>query len=312
MPQKQDSIKPLFINMDTAVENLKPTEAMYIKSITWDISANPNNNGAGTSNPTGEGQNISSLSTTRSNEIVPNVNLPITGWNKNIGSFESAVTNEFYCFNYNSDLQHGIYVISGDTGICQTVIVDPELNFSDDPDAFIANHRVTLRYSKDKYGNVIEKYLLITDGKSWHKWIDVNASILTNGFDASLFPYWTLQPPHFDRKELLEWPVRPPMIKPIVSIKQNTDTDKGKIGQLADKAFQFAIQNQNTDGRTSTLGLYSLPLIIKSSDYDNNTDNIPKNAIIKLPAGSPLTEKIIIYARRAEYDKNTFSNASIL
>jgi len=312
MPQKQDSIKPFFINVDTSYENLKPSEAPFIKSLTWDISANPSNTGSGTSNPTGEGQNMLSLSTTRSNERITSVTLPITGWNRNIGSFESSITNEFYYFNYNSLLQHGIYVVAGDTGICQRIIIDPELNFSDEPDAFIADHRVTLRYSKDKDGNIVEKYLLITDGHGWQKWINVIAAIKTNGFDASLNPYWSLQPPHFDRRELLEWPVRPPMDRPEITILENTPADSGKVGQLADRAFQFATANINTDGRYSNFSLYSLPLLIKSADYQNNPDNIPKNVKLKFSAGSPLTEKKVLFARTGQWENNTYQGASIL
>jgi len=311
MPQKQDSIKPVFLNLDTDFSELKPSESPYIKSITWDINANPET-GAGTNNPTGEGQNLLALSTTRSNEVVPNVLLPYPGWNKCVGTFESTTTNEMYHLNFNSLGNHGIYLKSGNTDSWQKVIVDPELNFSDDAEAFMANHRCSLRFVRDKDGNIVEKYFLITDGQSWHKYIAVISAIKTNGFDASLYAYWSLQPPHFDRRELLEWAVRPPMQKPIVSLVDNTPADSGKIGQLADKAFQFAAAFQNTDGRLTNFGLYSLPLIIKSSDYQNNINNIPKNAIIKLPAGSPLTEKIVIYARIAEYDKNTFSNGSII
>ena len=306
MPQKQDGIKPFqFMNLDSDYSELKSGEAAFLRSITWDINANPANTGTGTSNPSGEGQNLLAASTTRSNERVANTILPNTGWNKNVGSFESVTTNDMFYLNYNSLGQHGIYILSGNTGIVQTVIIDPELNFSDDAEAFMANHRVSLRFTRDKLGNIIEKYLLITDGQSWHKFINVNAAIRTNGFDASTNPYWTLQPPHFDRRELLEWAVRPPMVKPIVTVIPNTPADSGKIGQIADKAFQFAIQYQNTDGRESTLGLYSLPLIVKSSDFQNNTNNIPKNALVKFPAGSPLTEKAIIWARRNEWDKNS-------
>ena len=201
MPQKQDGIRPYgYLNTDKAFEELTSSESPLIKGVSWDINANPKS-GAGTNNPTFEGQNMLVATKTRSNEVVPNVVLPDTGWNKNIGSFESSTTNEMYHMNYNSLGNHGIYVLNGNSGLWQTVIVDPELQFSDDPEAFMANHRCSLRFTKDKNGNIVEKYLLITDGQSWHKYISVIASIRTNGFDASLFPYWSLQPPHFDRKE---------------------------------------------------------------------------------------------------------------
>lgn len=311
MAQKQDGIKPFFLNMDTDYSELKPKESPYLKSVVWDINGNPAT-GAGTNNPTGEGQNLLAITKTRTNVRVANVNLPINGYNKHMGAFESVTTNELFHVNYNSAGEHAIYVLSGDTGLWQQVIIDPELLFSDDAEAFMANHRMSLRFTRDRSGNIIEKYLLITDGQSWHKYISVIAAIKTNGFDATLNPYWTLQPPHFDRRELLEWAVRPPMVKPIVSTIPNSLSDKGKINQIIDKAFQVALCFQNTDGRPTTLSPYSLPLIVKSSDYLNNATDVPKKAKFILPAGSPLTERVLLYIRRAEYDKNTFSNGSII
>lgn len=311
MPQSPNSIKPFFINTDTDISEVKSNEGMFLKGVIWDIDGNPNT-GAGTNNPTGEGQNLLAISTTRSNERVPAAQLPQVGWNKHVGAFESTTTHDMFHFNFNSLGNHGIYVLSGDTDVWQTVIIDPELNFSDEPEAFMANHRCSLRFVRDADGNITEKHLLITDGQSWHKWVNVIAAIKTNGFNVSQFPYWTLQPPHFDRRELLEWAVRPPMIKPIVSVIPNTAADTGKIGQLADKAFQVAIGYLNTDSRYSNFSPYSLPLIVKSADYQNNTDNIPKNAKFILAAGSPLTEKMYVFIRKAEWDKNTFSNGSII
>lgn len=299
---KEEKILPFFINLDNSLESIDASQAPFIKNCTFDINANPES-GIGTSNPTGEGQNMFALTTVRSNIEVPNTSLPQGGWNKNCGSFESSVTNELYYCNYNSTGQHGIYVISGMTGVVQTIIIDPELNFSDDAKAFMANHRCSLRLTKDKDGHIVEKYLLLTDGQSWHKYISVNAAIKTGGFNAGVFPYWTLQPPHFDRRELLEWAVRPPMVKPIVSTIANTTADNGKINQIIDKAFQVTIDCLNTDGRQTKAGPYSLPLIIKSSDFLNNPNDIPKNAKFVLPAGSPLTERINIYVRSAKLDR---------
>lgn len=301
MPQKQEAISPKFMNLDDSYEAVVATDGVFIKSCVWDINANPET-GAGTNNAIGEGQNQFSLSTTRSTLKVPDVILPTVGYNKYAGSFESVTTNEMYHCNYNSEGQHGIYVLNGNIGFWQRVVIDPQLNFSDAPEALMAFHRVSLRFTTDKDGNIVEKYLLITDGQSWQKYISVEASIKTNGFDVSLFPYWQLQPPHFDRRELLEWAVRPPMIKPIVSTIPNTNGDAGKINQLVDQAFQVTIVYNNTDGRVSAPSPFSLPLIVKSAEYLNNTDNIPKNAQFILPAGSPLTERVQIYVRRAKYE----------
>lgn len=301
--QRKESIKPLFIDTDTAFEELKPFQSPFIKGLSFDINANPVSV-LGTGNPTGEGQNQLVQTTVRSNTAVPNVLLP-AGYNKHIGCFESITTQELYSFEYNINGNHGIYVLSGNTGVWQRVIIDPNLLFTDTQENYIANHRVSLRFVKDKDNNIIEKYLLITEGNTWQKYINVIAAISTNGFDATAYPYWNLKQPHFDRRELVEWPVRPPMIMPVATPLPNTDADKGKLNRFIDKGFQIAIAFQNTDGRQSLLSPYSLPILIKSEDFLNNPDNIPKNVKVTMPAGSPLTEKILFYIRKAKLGENT-------
>ena len=83
--QAQDGSKAVFLNLDSAFENIKPTESPWIKDLGWDISGNPAL-GLGTDNGTGEGQNLLVLTPGRANISIPNVILP-EGYNKNIGNF---------------------------------------------------------------------------------------------------------------------------------------------------------------------------------------------------------------------------------
>lgn len=309
MAQDSGKILPFFINTDAAYQNIKPEESPFVKGFSWDINGNPEQ-GIATNNPMGEGQNLYVLTPTRSNAPIPKSLMPVGGWNKNIGSYESIVTNDLIQFVYNSTGLHSIFLLDGDTGIQSKVITDPKLAFTDDQEGFIANVRCAVRYVKDKDGNIVEKHLMWTDGKKWQGWINLIAAIGSDGFDASLYPYWVLQPPHFDREELLEWPVRPPMIKPVVSVIANTAADSGKVNRIVDKAIRFAIAFENTDGRTTRLSPYSLPLAVKTEEYLNDQNNIPKNAKLVLPAGSPLTEKMLLYVSYAG-SVNTLDSLSV-
>lgn len=293
MAQKPEYLLPYYLNLDTAFEKLSPNESPFIKGIEAGINSNPD---TGANNPTLEGQNVLDLTPTRSNIPVPGVLLP-KGYNKNAGSFYSETTREEYHFNHNDNGLHGIYVINGDSGVWVKVIEDSNFPFTDDQEAFLKDHRVSLRFVLDKYKNILEKFLVWTNGAGWQGWIPVNAAIKTNGFDASLFPYYTLQQPHYDRRELIEWPVRPPMMNPIVSPIANTPSDAGTVNRVIDQGFQFALRFNNTDGRPSTFSPYSLPLIIKSEDFLNDPDILPKKALLTLPAGSPLTESIDVMVR---------------
>lgn len=292
----ENRLLPFFLDSDSSFEKMPEDSAPFIKNLGWDTNAN-NQLPTGTGNPSGEGQNEYTLTPTRSNKAIPNTDLPI-GFNKNAGAFESAITNEFYYFNYNSNGNHGVYVISGDTLDVKKVVIDPELEFTDEADGYFSHHRVKLRIRYDENKNIIEKHLIATNGKSWQKWINVIAAIESNGFDASLNPYWSLYQPHFDRKELLQYAVRPPMIAPKIEKIPNTTADKGVVNQILGYAFEFCEQFIYTDGRETTVSPYSLPLITKKTSTISDPNVIPKKAKITLYAGSCMVEKINLYYRK--------------
>ena len=295
MAAKKDISKPLFLNLDSSFQQLKENEAAYIRDITWDINSNKNlRTGSGSASE--EGQNLLILTPVKSNMPLTGITLP-SGYNKSIGTFESVTTQELYHLNYNGNGNHGVYVINGNDLSWKSVIIDSQLNFSDDQDAFVTEHRIRLRAIKNESGDIIEKILMFTNGKNWQYWINVNAAINTNGFDASAYPYWNLQPPHFDRRELFEYAFRPPMSCPSVVAIANTNADLGNINYLIDSAFEFCIQYIYTDGRETTVSPYSLPFAVKTEDYLSNPDSITKKLLLTFVAGSCMVEKINLYYR---------------
>jgi hypothetical protein len=306
MAQKEEQILPLFIQVDNAPEALKPTESPFIKGMGFDQNGNPSEE-AGETGGTGEGYNALIQTPVRSNQVYPQLpadSLP-AGINKNFGSFESLETDELYYANWNSEGNHGLYVIDFNTGQWNTVVVDTNLPFTEKQEDFLAEHRWSIRFVYDANRKIVAKFLLFTNGAGWQGWINVTAAIATQGFNAQLFPYWTLTPPHFDRRELLEWAMRPPMDAPLVATVPNTPADADKINRLIDTAFQVAYRRRNTDGRQSTASPYSLPLIIKSEDYLNNPDTLPKNALFTFDAGSCMTESVDIFIRKNLLNKNS-------
>lgn len=299
MGQQEEKILPLFLQTDNATEVLKPFESPFIKGVGFDQNGNPSEE-AGAAGGTNEGYNALVQTPTRSNQILSGIpaNFYPSGWNKNGGSFFSVETNEFYWANINQNGNHGLYVVNCDTGVVSTIVVDPNLPFTDGQESFMSDHRWSIRFVLNANKQIVEKFLLYTNGKGWQGWINVNAAIATSGFNATRFPYWQLTPPHFDRRELLEWAMRPPMYAPKVATIPNTVADTDKINRLIDTAFQVAIKRNNTDGRRSKASPYSLPLIIKSEDYLNNPNILPKNALFTFDAGSCLTESIDVFIRK--------------
>ncbi len=287
--------KPLFINTDASLKNIKPEEALFIKDV--EISVNKNGNQTtGTANPSGEGQNEFVLTPVKSNKLVPNYLLPTIGFNKNIGSFECKQTNEAYDFTYNSEGQHCIHVINGNDGSVKRILY-PYLNFTDDQEGYISDNRCILRVIRNAQNEIIEKILMFTDYRGWQKWVNTLAAIESDSFNDVTYPYWVTKQPHFDRRELVEWPPRPPMFQPILTPIQNTLADKGTPNRILDMAIEVCIQFINTDGRETSVSPYSLPAITKTTDFLSSPDLIPKKYLIKLQAGSPLTEKINIFIR---------------
>jgi len=301
MPQQQDSVKPLFLNLDSSFETMQKNESPFIKDWTWQINGNANLP-TGTGNPSGEGQNEFALTPSRGNQQLTSPALP-SGFNKCVGSFESTLTKENYYFNYNDNGNHGIYVISGDDLSIQKVVVDSNLNFTEDQESYFSEHRVTLRVRYDENKNIIEKYLIATNGNRWQLWIDVLAAIATDGYNTS---YYTLQPPLFDRRELLEYPVRPPMqeITAVSSFNSGLNT----INNVVDTAFEFCYQFVLTDGRESVVAPFSVPYIIQTESFSSNSSILPNEWILKLYAGSCLVEKINIFYRytKKQQDVNSF------
>lgn len=306
MPQQQDSVKPLFLNLDSSFETMQRDESSFIRDFQWDINGNANLP-TGTGNPSGEGQNEMSLTPTRSNVQIPNSALP-TGYNKCVGTFESKLTKELYYLNYNDGGQHGIYVISGDTLQITPVVIDPTLNFTLSQDGYFTDHRCTLRVRYDENKNIIEKYFIATNGNRWQLWINVLAAIATNGFNATAYPYYTLFAPQNDRRELLEYAVRPPMTDITAVTVANTGADTGKINNILDTGFEFCYQYVYTDGRESIVSPLSVPLIVQSESFLSNPDIIPKNALLSMYAGSCMVEKINLFYRftKKQQDVNNF------
>lgn len=305
--------KPFFLNLDDDELVQKPTDSLYNKN--WTYENNKNKGGDdGTGTNVGSGQNQWVLTPVQSNVEIPNIYLP-SGFNKS-SAFESINSNEVYQFVYNSNGDHSIFVIDGSSLSITKVITDSNLEFSEDQSAFIANHRVILRVVLDDDKNIVEKYLIWTDGQVWQKWVSVMAAIATDGFNVSTFPYFTLQPPHFDRRELVELAVRPPMIPATVQLIANTPADKGKPNRMIGRAFRISYKYYYTDGRETTIAPWSLPFYVKLEEFLNNPELLPKKASLTLYAGSCMVEKIEIYLQVENgewyrYDTiNGFSNST--
>lgn len=291
MTQIVKKLKPLSVNTDTAKNDLKETESTFIRGYDIAFSKNGNSN---------EGGNFGVGKKMPSNFQTIPIILP-AGQNKTIGFYESEELNEAYVLNWNSNNQHGVYRLDGVTLTADTVAIKPGFNFSIDPRYAIPDHRATLRvvYGLNDAGErvPIEKYFIFTDGNNWQRWISVIAAIATNGFDAIKFPYYKLQPPHYDENELIDYVVRPSMIAPTVTPIQPTPADIGLQNHLLKQSIQFAYRDILTDGRPTNISWFSTPYFSQPSTCDVNNISQPRCLNLAMDAGSPLVEQRQILVR---------------
>jgi hypothetical protein len=291
--QKLTPQKPVKLVTDKSENFMGADEASFIKNYRISFNKNPLNNGE-------EGGNYGVGTGINSTIQVPNINKP-DGINIPVGGFNAEETNELYILFWNSNNIHTIFVINGFNQEVSLVDIGSHLGFSIDPKFRIPPHRIHLRVlynSDDENERVIkEKFLIWTNGQAWQGWINVLSGIGTKGFDESLYPYFKLKYPHFDRRELSEYAVRPPMLKPVVTPVEFTPNDVGKPNSIIDKSIQFAIVYELTDGRTTTLSPYSIPYIHVKEGFSLSASKAPRCLDLKLYAGSALVEKIYLLQR---------------
>jgi len=291
--QKLTPHKPVKLVTDKSENFNGADEGTFIKNYRVSFNKNPLNNGE-------EGGNYGVGTAFNSTIAIPNINKP-EGINIPIGGTNAEETNELYLLYWNSNKLHTIFVVDGFTQKVSLVDIGSHLGFSIDPKLRIPPHRIHLRvlYNSDKLNErvVKEKILIWTNGKAWQGWVNVMAGVGTKGFDPVSFPYFKLKYPHFDRRELSEYAVRPPMLKPVVTPIDILPEDIGKPNNIVDKSIQFAIVYELTDGRTTTLSPYSIPYIHVREGFSLSASMAPRCLDLKLYAGSPLVEKIFLLQR---------------
>lgn len=303
MTQQVRVIKPFYVNTDTDAAELKANESPYIKNYRTDSHRNANNeNNSGNGALSGSNQQVGTPGL--ANIELSGIVRP-DGFNKIIGSFEMQSLNECYFMNYNSNGNHGVYMLDGNTMEAKTVIIDPTLNFSLEPQFAIPEHRVTMyvvyRDNNLEERIVLEKYLIFTDGKNWQRWINVNAAIKTDGFNPEKFPYWQVRAPRNDRAMYVDYAMRHPMMCPIVNlVPYNAARDSGKDNKLIGTSYQWAVVDVYTDGRRSALSPYSLPVTTQYNTCDRANLNVSRCVDIMLDAGGPMVEYKELYQRQCQ------------
>lgn len=287
-------VQPAYLDVDTSLLLLKPGASPYLRG--YRLAWGRNKSGK-------MGGNFGKGKKMQSNWHLVDLNLP-AGINKVCGFYEQEILNEAYVFLWNSNNNHSIQVIYGNSLTTDTVYIGP-LPFTIDPKNYLAQHRIYVRLIYDVYNDeerhVREKILTFTNGFGWQGWINMLSSIATKSYNVTQFPYYKLQPPHFDVNEFWQYPVRPPMYAPVINLLPRTADDLGKQNRILNQTTYFAYDYVLTDGRSSNFSPWSNPLFVGRSPC-SSIKSLSRSADLALYAGSAHVEMIRIFVRTCDSD----------
>lgn len=283
------------INLDAALIRMPANMATFIKNLTDGVNINQNA-------PGGAGQDQAVKTPMEGNVALSLSGIP-SGTNYTCGWYSSEQTNEGYFCVYNSNNNHTVWVISGDTGAVRKVHENTLLPFLLDPAHFIAEGRITMELI-----SVIDpvtqlesnfKLLVFTTNNKNQCLIDVEASIATASYSTT---YFTSSAAFYNRLELIHLG----SVLPIKCVKLNDPTpytpvpdDANKQNLLIDSGWQFRIRTWDVWGRPSEWGIISsIYTSLIGGGCISTSNGLPRCVNLCFDAGSPLIKFITVAYRR--------------
>jgi len=280
------------MNMDFSELRLPQDAVQFMKNMTANVNQN-------TGTPAQSGANMDVFSPLEGNAVL-SVALP-GGTNYCVGFYSSEQTNEGYFFLWNSNMDHSIWVIRGDSGLCELVYHGNLLPLQLNPLYFIAEGRCTLElrsYVDPVTGLETNfKFLIFTNNTIQQYYISVEDSINTDSFTAPT-GYFAGAGTFYDPITLIHLGVPTP-ISDIGIIKVPiSGADVGLQNQTINQAFQFRNKTVDVFGRESEHGIISQVAIDRVSGGCYGSSNAESRCFdITFDAGNPLVDTISIEYR---------------
>ena len=290
---KNDFSKGVILDLDNL--RLPENVAVWIKDMS--IGININDGAAALS-----GSNALVRTPTEGNTPLTTPSYP-SGTNYHYGNYSSDQTNELYYFLYNSNNNHSVWVINGDTGIISKVYEGPLLGFVLDPQYFISQGRCTmaLRSVVDPVTGeeTNYKFLIFTYNLNNQFCIEVASSIATSSFSTS---YFTASAAFYNPLELIHHGVA----TPLDAIGLNDPTayvptlaDLTEQNTLVRNGWQFRVKFVDIFGRESEHGIISNQYItIIGGGCITASNSLPRCMMLNFDAGNPLVNQIQIEYRQ--------------
>ena len=285
---------PVKCNLDLAAEYMDNLTARFIKNLTPYIGATDEYAGIK------EGQNTLKQKKVQSNELYVNIPIP-AGENFCVGAAGFATTKEVYVMVWNSANNHFIYRLNCSTRTFDIVKIDPCFNFQKKPEYFMGETQISLTIiplvEPDSGKEVWAKELKWTDGFNYQGYLRVDDCIASNGFDATLYPYFAGT---YDKCAVLRMGVPTPKdCITVTEIPRVTDPldpnyDVPLNNPLLFQKWFFIIKHIDVWGRPSEWGARSIEYTPGINDCIANSNNIPRCLNLEFDAGSPFINNIEI------------------
>lgn len=233
--------------------------------------------------------------------------LPID--NHNAGSYCSKEENCVLFLNYNKNGDHGLYLILGDSDTVQTVYQKSCLNLQLKPEHFLhegGGWLEVFNFIDPNIGlNRKRSYFMFTDGYNPMRFICIEDSIATNGFDSSLFPYFINPHP-----ECLLINAGVPTPSDCITITEVPNDNPAATNNLRFNTWQFRVMAIDVYGRVSEHGKISDIYIPGTNDCIGASELLARCLDITFDAGNALIDKFQIEYRNCN-DEQWFVDTTL-
>lgn len=276
------------LDLDSSQNWIKPQFARFIKNLVYVLN-DSSQVGANQQGNTGVFKPYESNGKFDISFVLPD------GKNKCTGFLVSRDTEQVLFLNHNSNNNHGVYIIDAISQTIQKCYVKNCLGLVLDPKYFLHEGGGTLEIFDFTDPNTElprrRSYFMYTDGFNYQKFICLEDSIATNGFDRTLFSYFNSD---WDECDWINCGVPTPRCPSFSEVPNDNPT---LPNYLKFNTWQFRIQYVDVYGRPSEWSMPSDLYIPGENDCISTSELLSRCLDLTFDAGSPFIDKINIAFR---------------
>jgi hypothetical protein len=279
------------VNTDLGNSYMRPDLARFLKNLSYIMTDTSE------ADPSGKGGSGYFKPLERNQVYDPTFVLPgLPDDNFNVGSFHSKDENYVLTLEWNKNGDHGLYRINGAVETVEKVYVKSCLNLKLEPEHFLHEGGGWLEVFKFTDPNTglprRRSYFLFTDGINDLRFICIEDSIATNGFDSNLFSYFVNPHP-----ECLLINAGVPTPIDCLKVTEVQNDDPQNTNNLRFKTWQFRVKAIDVYGRMSEHGIISDLYTPGQNDCIGSSDLLARCLDLNFDAGNPLIDKYQIEFR---------------